>query len=529
MANYADTNAAKLVAAHIIGKSIITAPLEMGEDIADIGGPAHDSASFGSRLMELAATGHDGKGAKLINNWDTNVFNNTLADKTLFCVPETMYEIFDTIFYSVSRDKLVKKSYAELIASDNNDDSYLNLIPVGIIIIPTSLDVYGDGSALMASIRPLDPLYSARYHWTGEYWDSTNNQFVTDSDWINDVTHIYDHNPQHSQSIGALSYGMYWANYSNVYSWRFDRVDPTGIIDNFDNSYKVIPACGASAYTSWITTSPDNRCNNMTTGHVYTGYDQYDNIPYIAQLPIIRSASIDSVSGGLCTYATNTGLIKEKVASPIATDTNGKRSLNPNFFTPVSWTANNNTWKNALTDFDGYANTQKLQKLNEGYDWKTIAEHQLGNSQLNLPDPISAKIWEFYTPGTNRGDWYIPSLGEMAFATIFLSKLYEIPQGNVLTKLINIYSTLDVTYSPTNSKLHKTNVLHCTNSAGSFAVGTNYWLTSTVNILNTAWDDNWTNAFNPGYWLTNSYHGGIIQPFWNNGNEPSVLPVMRVR
>ena len=527
MANYADTNAAKLVAAHIIGKSIITAPLEMGEDIADIGGPAHDSASFGSRLTELAATGRDGKAAKLINNWGTNVLNSVLTDKTLFCVPETMYEIFDTIFYSVSQDKLVKKSYAELITSDD-DDSYLNLIPVGIIIIPTRLDVYGDGSALMASIRPLDPHWSARYHWTGEYWDSDYNQFITDSDWIDDVTHIYDHNPQHSQSIGALSYGMYWANYSKAISWRFYRPDPTGIIDNFDNSYKVIPACGAAAYTSWITTSPDSRCENITTGHVYTGYDENGNASnYMTILPIIRSASIDSVSGDLRTYDTNTEYTKEKIASPIATDASGKRSLNPNFFTPASWTVNNNTWKNALTDFDGYANTQKLQKLNEGYDWKTIAEHQSGgkDSQLNLPDPISAKIWEFYTPGTNRGDWYIPSLGEMAFATIFLSKQYEIPQGNVLTKLINIYSTLGVTYLPTDSKWHKTNVLQGTNNAGAFLESSNYWLTSTVNTLTSAWGD----YSKPGYWLTNSYHGGISQPFWDGGWHPSVLPVMRIR
>ena len=57
MAKYTEIKAASLVAAHTIGKSIITGPLEIGENIGDISGPAHDNDSFDSRMLELMMTG----------------------------------------------------------------------------------------------------------------------------------------------------------------------------------------------------------------------------------------------------------------------------------------------------------------------------------------------------------------------------------------------------------------------------------------------------------------------------------------
>lgn len=123
-------------------------------------------------------------------------------------------------------------------------------------------------------------------------------------------------------------------------------------------------------------------------------------------------------------------------------------------FSPSSYLADNTrnpiyyqtsspaTTSNALSDFAGRSNTEILcSKSTSQANWKTDAEI-LNNSEAGY-HPAACACWRFHTIGTNQGDWYLPSCGELGYVCVRKNKIKDtfteliIYFGNEILKLID--------------------------------------------------------------------------------------------
>ena len=68
---------------------------------------------------------------------------------------------------------------------------------------------------------------------------------------------------------------------------------------------------------------------------------------------------------------------------------------------------------NATSDFNGKSNTEILTKLHTAEDWKTV-DKITNNGEPNY-SPAAVCCARYHTEGTNSGDWYLPSIGELGF------------------------------------------------------------------------------------------------------------------
>lgn len=92
-----------------------------------------------------------------------------------------------------------------------------------------------------------------------------------------------------------------------------------------------------------------------------------------------------------------------KTPSPFLTD--GTR--NPDYY---DTSTSGGTANNVLSDFNGKGNAVTILSKISGDSWKTSA---LSNTASLYPS--SACCWRFHTDGTNQGDWYLPSMGELGY------------------------------------------------------------------------------------------------------------------
>lgn len=71
---------------------------------------------------------------------------------------------------------------------------------------------------------------------------------------------------------------------------------------------------------------------------------------------------------------------------------------------------------NACADMDGKGNTKKILAVDNGSstDWQTASTIQ--NKGYNqYIHPAAQCCWRYHTVGTNQGDWYLPSAGELVY------------------------------------------------------------------------------------------------------------------
>ena len=70
----------------------------------------------------------------------------------------------------------------------------------------------------------------------------------------------------------------------------------------------------------------------------------------------------------------------------------------------------------ATSDLDGKANTEKILAVDNAAstDWQTASDitNKSTNAKLH---PAAQCCWRFNPGSTNQGDWYLPSIGELAF------------------------------------------------------------------------------------------------------------------
>ena len=161
-----------------------------------------------------------------------------------------------------------------------------------------------------------------------------------------------------------------------------------------------------------------NQANGLPTGE--SGY---------AYLPS------DNFSGTQCAHDTDVYYNSSPyIPSPYLTD----GSRNPGYYQTTSPSSSNN----ALADFDGRGNTNKIitQRGNKDYSsWKPTYD-----TQADYPAASCCDM--FYTEGTQQGDWYLPACGELGYIMPNLKKINE-----AITKMRNAYgSSVGVTLNTNN-------------------------------------------------------------------------------
>ena len=89
---------------------------------------------------------------------------------------------------------------------------------------------------------------------------------------------------------------------------------------------------------------------------------------------------------------------------------NNDGTFNPNY----SLTISPSSTANCLADFDGYNNTKKILEVRGSKDyqsWKPTS-----NNQSDYPAASCCDMYSTY--GTNQGEWYLPSAGELGYAVV---------------------------------------------------------------------------------------------------------------
>lgn len=109
---------------------------------------------------------------------------------------------------------------------------------------------------------------------------------------------------------------------------------------------------------------------------------------------------------------------------------NADGSRNEAYYTTAYSTAN------ALSDFDGVGNTAVLTELATSQsDWKTAST--ITNSYDEGYYPAACCTWRFHTPGTEKGQWYLPACGEKGYV---INRILAI--NTTINRIKSIYSSV---------------------------------------------------------------------------------------
>ena len=102
---------------------------------------------------------------------------------------------------------------------------------------------------------------------------------------------------------------------------------------------------------------------------------------------------------------------------------NGSYSNTPHIPSPIDYFSAYSS-KGATSDLDGKANTKKILAVDNAAStaWQT-ASAITNNSGATNVHPAAQCCWRFNPGSTNQGDWYLPSIGELAFIMPNFDKL----------------------------------------------------------------------------------------------------------
>ena len=214
-----------------------------------------------------------------------------------------------------------------------NSDLYPkeNYYPVGVVVVPGTHNVYGDGSCGVMSLKAM--------------------------------------NCDTPSTGGTSEKSMYWGVYgTNISELRdLDQV-PTG-----------------------------NTSNGIPTDSSNYGY-----------LPS------DKFSGAQCAHDTDAYYIDSSyIPSPYLTD----GSRNPGYYQ----TSSPSSSSNALADFDGIGNTEKIITQRGTKDYNSWTPGRTTAADY----PAASCCDMFYTEGTSQGDWYLPACGELGYIMPPFNKINE--------------------------------------------------------------------------------------------------------
>ena len=198
-------------------------------------------------------------------------------------------------------------------------------------------------------------------------------------------------------------------------------------------------------------------CNTPTTGgtsnqNICWGVQDTDisSLPDLDQVPTGNTSNgiptgqtnraylpSDQLSGLQCAHDTDAYYVTSSISTiPSPYLTNGSR--NPGYYQTTPPSSNNN----ALADFDGRNNTNKILTVRGNKDYSSWRPHV--NGDVDYPAASCCDI--FYTEGTQQGDWYLPACGELGYILPPFNKINE-----AITNIRDVYCTsvgvtLDTSY-----------------------------------------------------------------------------------
>lgn len=239
----------------------------------------------------------------------------------------------DLCFYDRTTDSLI------IVAGDDwNIETYpaSRYVPIGIVVVPGSHNVYGDGSCGVMSLK----LMNCDTPSTG----GTSEQYA------------------------------YWGVYGTDIS-SLTNYNVVCHIGNNGNPQSTIQGTTGRAYL------PSYKFDTVQCPHDTDAYYDYDDVYYIP--------------------------------SPYLT--NGER--NPLYYQTTSPSSANN----AMSDFDGIGNTEKIITQRGTKDYNSWTPDRFTGADY----PAASCCDMFYTEGTSQGDWYLPACGELGYIMPPFNKINE--------------------------------------------------------------------------------------------------------
>lgn len=102
---------------------------------------------------------------------------------------------------------------------------------------------------------------------------------------------------------------------------------------------------------------------------------------------------------------------------------NGSYSKTPHIPSPIDYFSAYSS-KGATSDLDGKANTETILAVDNAAStaWQTAASITNDGNTATV-HPAAQCCWRFNPGSTNQGDWYLPSMGELAFIMPNFDKL----------------------------------------------------------------------------------------------------------
>ena len=94
---------------------------------------------------------------------------------------------------------------------------------------------------------------------------------------------------------------------------------------------------------------------------------------------------------------------------------------------------------NVLGDFDGKANTDKIleEDNSNSHLWKIFQTIDNSSGTNRYTHPAAQCCWRYHTDGTQQGDWYLPSAGELG---------YLLSRGNSFNNAVDELNFLSTVY-----------------------------------------------------------------------------------
>lgn len=106
------------------------------------------------------------------------------------------------------------------------------------------------------------------------------------------------------------------------------------------------------------------------------------------------------------------------------------------------------TSSNAMSDFSGKSHTKRMcDNAAAQSDWKTASTIADGSSAGYYP--AACCCWRYRTTGTNQGDWYLPSIGELGYLIARFGTIDRISTHTFLNNRDNLLMS-STTYSDVN-------------------------------------------------------------------------------
>lgn len=199
-------------------------------------------------------------------------------------------------------------------------------------------------------------------------------------------------------------------------------ITPIGVVvipasHTADNKTRVISCWGATTYQYGEITS--GRGDN-----VYWGSAATQSVPQSTLTNYVNRAGTGLIS------STSQRIIDTNVPHPLTSsyDKNIIYSYNT-VIKGVDFSSN------ALSDLNGEENTNVITNRVTVSNWESLTK-TISNSTNTGNYPAVCIAKRYYTPGTNKGDWYLPSIGELGYLGSFIDYTSS-PGTNSIVALAN--------------------------------------------------------------------------------------------